>query len=215
MRNAAKAIVDRFEFEQVSETECGQPWPEIEPGYFAFWCGSLAATVDIPATGEYTIEVAVKGEPQGDGAPELTIAVESTDMSNSKGAAAIKAKLVELHERLLGVEVRPDSPDVEAVYGLFVDVWERKRQSEDDWFFDVTCPFDSDYRYFDGILEGAFTQQENDAGVFYGYDYDRVWRFLNEEISPPRPRWGCPNLGRRTGVPVDGLPLPAPVRRMG
>ena len=187
VRNAAKAIVDRFEFEQVSETECGQPWPEIEPGYFAFWCGSLAAIVDIPATGEYMIEVAVKGEPQGDGTPELTIAVEWGDISNSKGAAAIKAKLVELHERLLGVEVRPDSPDVEAVYGLFVDVWERKRQSEDDWFFDVHCLFDSDYRYFDGIFEGAFNQQENDAGVFYGYDYDRVWRFLHEEINPRDP----------------------------
>ena len=85
------------------------------------------------------------------------------------------------------MEVRPDSPDVEAVYRLFVDVWERKRQVEDDWFLNVNCPFDSDYRYFDGILEGAFTQQENDAGVFYGYDYDRVWRFLNEEISPRDP----------------------------
>ena len=51
------------------------------------------------------------------------------------GAGVIRRKIVELHDKLLGVQVTPNSPDVEATYGLFVDVWERKRelQANDHW----------------------------------------------------------------------------------
>ena len=76
-----------------------------------------------------------------------------------------------------------DSPDVEAAYRLFVDVWERKRMTVDDSFFDRACSFDSDLRFFEGILDDAVTWQQNDAGRFLGYDYHRVWRFLNEDIG--------------------------------
>ena len=44
------------------------------------------------------------------------------------GLPAIRNKLVELHDKLLGVQVTSDSPDVEAAYRLFVDVWQRKRE---------------------------------------------------------------------------------------
>ena len=216
VRNAAKAIVDRFEFEQVSETECGQPWPEIEPGYFAFWCGSLAATVDIPATGEYMIEVAVKGEPQGDGAPELTIAVEWGDMSNSKGAVSHQGQTRRVAR---ATPRRGGAPRLAGRRGRLRPLRGRLGTQASSrkmiGFPNVNVP----------IRLGLPVLRRYPRRCLYPAGKRRrrvLWVRLRQslEISqrgdqPPRPRWCCPNLGRRTGVPVDGLPLPAPVRRMG
>ena len=46
-----------------------------------------------------------------------------------RGEDAVKAKLVDLHEKLFGVRVTADSADVAAAYRLFVDVSERGRQA--------------------------------------------------------------------------------------
>ena len=48
------------------------------------------------------------------------------DLSQAEGDA-IRNKLVELHDKLLGVQVAPDSADVEAAYRLFVEVSRRAR----------------------------------------------------------------------------------------
>ena len=47
---------------------------------------------------------------------------------------AIRRKLVELHDKLLGVQVTPHSPDVEAAYQLFEDARERRREAQDGGF---------------------------------------------------------------------------------
>ena len=86
---------------------------------------------------------------------------------NVTSAPAIKAKLVELHEKLLGVEVTAESPDVEAAYRLFVDVMQRGRTTNDDWFNIWDCEFWKDVLYLEGILDNAIVELEDDYGNRY------------------------------------------------
>ena len=90
---------------------------------------------------------------------------------NVTSANAIKAKLVELHDKLLGVQVAADSPDVEAAYGLFADVMQRGRNTKDDWFNIWDCEIWGDVFYFEGILEDAIVERKNDDGFRY-YEVD-------------------------------------------
>ena len=103
-----------------------------------------------------------------------------TPVSES-GANAIRGKLVELHEKLLGVRVTPHSPDVEAAYRLFVDVWSRKRSSQmriETRLTDWRCPF-NDISYFEGILDDAIAEHRYLDGVrYYDFDWDRVNAFM-------------------------------------
>ena len=138
----------------------------------------LAVPVGIPANGTYQIDIAAWGTHAGDELPRLSVTVES-DTQSSAGAAAIRNKLAELHDKLLGVQVAPDSPDVEAAYRLFVDVMNRGRASGDNWFDIWTCEL-NDIFFFEGILDGAVVQHENEDGVrWYGLDWDRVDDFLD------------------------------------
>ena len=137
----------------------------------------LAVPVDIPADGDYRVEVVAWGDQAGDEAPLLHVMVES-DTENSAGAGAIRGKLVELHDKLLGVQVEPDSPDVEAAYRLFVDAWQRGRATLDGWF--DRCVAD-DHFYFEGILDDIIVERENDNGHRYNsFDWDRVHDFLDD-----------------------------------
>ena len=98
------------------------------------------------------------------------------------GANAIRGKLVELHEKLLGVRVTPHSPDVEAAYRLFVDVWKRKRGSRDTEtdFRSLQCDWWRDLGFWDGILDDAVVEHENEDGSrWYGYDWDHVNEFMD------------------------------------
>ena len=104
---------------------------------------------------------------------------------------AIRSKLVELYDRLLGVQVTPYSPDIEAAYGLFVDVWERKRESQvkHNWRLrNWSCVLNSDIFYFDGVLDDVIVRLEPEPGyVWYDFDWDRVNDFLNGvDLSDPQ-----------------------------
>ena len=137
----------------------------------------LAVPVDIPADGDYRIEVVAWGDHAGDELPMLHVMVES-DTENSVGAAGIRSKLVELHDKLLGVQVEPDSPDVEAAYRLFVDTWQRGRATLHGHFDD--CVPD-DHFYFEGILDDIIVERVNDHGHRYtSFDWDRVHDFLDD-----------------------------------
>ena len=96
------------------------------------------------------------------------------------GAAAVKAKLVELHEMLLGVRVAADSADVEAAYQLFVDVSQRRRGAGNSRFEWWRCSFSHDHYYFRGILDDALERHENEDGWWWHQmDWDRVDPFMN------------------------------------
>ena len=179
VRSAAGQVVARHELERLAPSgDCNQPSGDV----YALWCsGSVELSIDIPAPGSYVIEIIASAEQAGDEYPRLDVTVES-DTEGSAGARAIRSKLVELHETLLGVRVTPHSPDVEAAYRLFVDVWQRKRGSEDTEtdFRSLLCDWARDIRFYDGILEDALVEYENeDGGRWYDYDWDHVNEFMD------------------------------------
>ena len=179
LRNAGGRAVATRELERLGPSgECNQS----NGDFYALWCeGSVEVAIDVPAPGSYEIEIVASAEQAGDELPRLTVTVES-DAEGSAGANAIRSKLVELHETLLGVRVTPHSPDVETAYRLFVDVWERKRGSEDAEtnFRSLLCDWNRDLRFYDGILDDALVEYENeDGGRRYDYDWDHVNEFMN------------------------------------
>ena len=97
---------------------------------------------------------------------------------SERGSDAIKDKLVELHETLLGVQVTRDSADVEAAYRVFSQVMEGALASGHDWFNVWDCPF-SDHSFFEGILDDAVVLQQNEWGEWYDFDWDRVDSLLD------------------------------------
>ena len=123
-----------------------------------------------------------------------------------RGENAIRNKLVELHEKLLGVQVTPHSPDVEAAYQLFSDVVRNGPRSRDHWFATYgwfawwECEWNLDRFFLEGILDEAVVLVEHDHGswVWYGYefDYDRVDPFL-ESVD-----WSDPHHAARAWVVV-------------
>ena len=93
---------------------------------------------------------------------------------------AIRSKLVELYDDLLGTQVTPHSPDVEAAYQLFIDEMQRARQAQDNHFNPWECDWAWDHLFFEGILDDAVVAYEHDDGwQRYNFDYDRLGPFLN------------------------------------
>ena len=104
---------------------------------------------------------------------------------SERGSNAIKDKLVELHETLLGVQVTRDSADVEVGYRLFAQVMEGALASGHDRFHVWDCPF-SDLSFFEGILDDVLVLQQNEWGEWYDFDWDRVGPFLDDvDFSDP------------------------------
>ena len=102
-------------------------------------------------------------------------------------SGAVRSKIVELYDVLLGVQVTPHSQDVESAYRLFADVMERRRKSQDDWFNPWECEWGDDHFFFEGILDDAVVEYEGDDGWrWYGFDWDHVGDFLNSlDFSDP------------------------------
>ena len=108
------------------------------------------------------------------------------DLSRQDGDA-VRNKLVELHDKLLGVQVAPDSPDVEAAYQLFAQATAGKRDADQDYFPYWSCDWSTDLRFFDGILDDVVVQRENEEGWrWHEADWDRVDDFLRHiDFSDP------------------------------
>ena len=146
----------------------------------------LAVPVTIPSDGTYQIDISAWATHAGHELPRLSVSVES-DTENSAGAAAIRNKLVELHDKLLGVQVASASPDVEAAYRLFVDITNRGGATGDGWFNIWNCEL-NDIFFFEGILDDAVVQREGEDGAqWYEFDWDRIREFLDGiDFSDPR-----------------------------
>ena len=142
--------------------------------HFALHCrGWVDVSVEVPATGNYTLEIVARADQGGDELPRLEVWVLNATLSGS-GADGIRDKLVELHETLLGVEVTPYSPDVDAVFNLFVDVMERGQGLKEEYFPGWECDFRNDIYFFDGILDDIVIERRNEWGPYHGFDGDRV-----------------------------------------
>ena len=175
VRNAAGRLVDSLELEEFGPSGgCNDAGGD----HFGLYCaGSVAVPIDVPAAGIHDIEIVAWADQAGDERPNLGVAVESE--TESSGDVAIRNKLVELHDKLLGVQVTPYSPDVEAAYRLFVDVLEHRREWGNRWSIDWDCHWSTDLFYFDGILDDAVVEYEHESGrVYYDFDRDRVNEFM-------------------------------------
>ena len=176
LRNAAGQVITHYELERLEPvTDCNHP----VNNHFALHCGgSVDIPIEISTAGNYVIEIVVWADQAGDDLPKLSVSVES-NVEGSAGATSIRNKLVELHDRLLGVQVAPHSPEVEAAYRLYVDVWQRGHASGDDWFNIWDCQFQHDIFFFEGILDDIIVEQVHEHGHrWYGLDQERYNNFL-------------------------------------
>ena len=184
VRDAAGRVVDSHEIEDVEwlGRSCNGPGEN----HFSMGCvGSIDVPINSLAAGSYVVEVVAWADQAGAEFPRLNITVLDTEGS-SGGGEAIRRKLVELHDKLLGVQVTPDSPDVAAAYQLFTDVAARGRQAGNDHFEWWRCNVGHDHLYLEGILDGAVVRHENDDGWWYGLDWGRVDDFMNSiDMSDP------------------------------
>ena len=187
VRNVADdTIVERYEFEDHPDRDCGDP----DGDHYLLWAGgrdcALEVSFDLPADGTHVVGVLAWADQAGDERARLRVELNSTD-GNSIGARAIRQKLVDLHERLLGVRVGADSPDISAAYDLFVDVWNRKRENDDD-IFAQQCDWRHDGFFLDGILEGFRVRHWHRWGGGWRYEWneeriDEFWR--EHDFSDP------------------------------
>ena len=184
VRDAAGRVVDSHEIEDVEwlGRSCNGPGEN----HFSMGCvGSIDVPINSLAAGSYVVEVVAWADQAGAEFPRLNITVLDTEGS-SGGGEAIRRKLVELHDKLLGVQVTPDSPDVAAAYQLFTDVAARGHQAGNDHFEWWRCNVGHDHLYLEGILDGAVVRHENDDGWWYGLDWGRVDDFMNSiDMSDP------------------------------
>ena len=172
VRDSAGDVVTSFELEELSEGNCKSP----NGDNFALWCeASAEVPIEIPATGSYSIEVVAWAEHAGNELPRLSAIVEGTE-----GTGAIRSKLVELYDKLLGVRVTLHSPDVDLAYRLFVEVMEVGRASDDHWLEWWRCDSALPLNYFEGLLKDMVVEREDENGrQWYEFDRDRLNEFMN------------------------------------
>ena len=183
VRDSEGDVIVSRELEDLERiTECNQPVGE----HFALHCpGSLAVPLEIPSDGIYAIEILAWADQAGDELVRLGVNVQS-DSERSVGANRIRAKLVELYDKLHGIQVTADSPEVRYAYELFVDVWERKRQAYGEYDSslhwneeDIAINWASDPFYFDGIADHLWREQLNEDLWPLGWDWDAVGEFFS------------------------------------
>ena len=204
VRDQAGTVVSRIELENLDPVDLDTDDPEPEggcdgrpyynrathrfDGYSLNYCrGWLDVPVSIQAEGDYRIEVIARQSLKvpGEESAVLEIMVES-DVETSQGAMAIRKKLVELHEKLLGVTVSVDSPEVEAAFLLFVEVWDRQRLVlADPWEQNIKCNI-GDILFFEGIADDALQiYTDEDGRTSHDFNDDRV-----DEIRDEVGWWG-------------------------
>ena len=159
LRNSASALVNVIDLGTFPAGSCGSP----RGADYALADGcSLDVLLDFPERGDYRVEVVAWHEnaPANSPAPRLAARLLRDGVALS-GSERIRRKLVDLHWKLFGVRSSPDSPDIEAAYRLFEEVWERKRRTEGKQFHDsqVECPIE-DTAYFEGLVNDSVIVDE-------------------------------------------------------
>ena len=153
VRDSAGTALLEVELETQARQKCGRRTGQF---YKMNDNCSLSVPLEVASAGVYTVEVRAHQDRAGDEHARLQITLESDD-GNSNGAVLIRRKLAELHQRLFGVTVAPDSPDVDEAFNLFVAVWNRKRSAENDQFSGsgLACNTGDDHLYFEGVVDTA------------------------------------------------------------
>ena len=129
------------------------------------------------------------------GEPALLGWFIEANSGDARGEAAIRRKIASLHQKLFGVDVAIDSPDVEAAYRLFLKVWNRKQESSrgDDFLDGTRCALVNDHLFFDGFLDGVTTiDDEGDSRMDWDRFRDYLWgsdRFPHEDPHHVAKTW--------------------------
>ena len=192
--NGTDALVATIELEDIEadQQHCNRPVGD----HFALYCsGSVQVPFTVPADDDYTVEVVAWADHAGDELPMLDISFHS-DTGNSEGANRIRGKLVELYDKLHGIEVTADSPEVSEAYELFVEVWERKRGKDGNNHFlrkgeeNIRNDWWGDAHFLDGIVDDhsrvEIDEETNELG-WAGWDWDRIDEFFdNIDWSDPQ-----------------------------
>ena len=184
--NAAGALVNTIDLATFPSGACGS----AQGGDYALAAGcSLDVLLDFPGRGAYSVEIEARREDAAANSPPSQLAARLfRDRAALPGSERIRRKLVDLHWKFFGVRSTTDSPDIDAAYRLFVEVWERKRRTEGNHFSDgqIECPIE-DTAYFDGIIENAVVVDEWGNSEI---DWDRVrlsWNFdMNDSMHAAR-----------------------------
>ena len=150
--------------------------------YFLFDGGCrLRFQVDVPALGTYLVEADVWADQAGEELARLAMNIESNS-ERSAGANRIRSKLVELFDKLHGIQVTADSQEVKDAYDLFVEVWERKRRAFNDHFLwndeHIDVAWHTDGKLFDGIADGLWREELNEHEYPLGWDSARIEEFF-------------------------------------
>ena len=186
IRDENGATVKQLEFEALAE-ECGDRRSSRGEVELAPWHTNVCPVeVSIPRPGRYRILVTARQENAG-GEPALLGWFIEANSGGARGEAAIRRKIASLHQKLFGVDVAIDSPDVDAAYRLFLKVWNRKQESSrgDDFLDGAICELGNDHLFFDGFLDGVTTiDDEGDSRVDWDRFRDYLWgsdRFPHED----------------------------------
>ena len=175
VRDSEGAVVAERELESYgSGPGCGPRAPS--DSYYVFWgdgC-TLDVSLDVFHDGIYHIDIVAHQDRAGDEAARMSVAVESED-GVSAGSTAIRNKLVDLHRKLYGIDVAPDSTDVNEAFNLFFEIWSRKRLWEGRDFDDsrFQCDSQGDHAHFDGLVDDAFEYHEWGDSPSY-LEWDRL-----------------------------------------
>ena len=186
IRDDTGTIIEHVELETLEPQECqNRYWNESQRrfnGYILYCSGRhgwLELPVTIPEDGSYQVTVVGFQNAAGDSPAMLELTIQS-DIETSQGAAQIRRKLVELHEMLLGVTVSQDSPDVDAAFDLFVEVWNRQSGADDPLEVDIACDI-GDILIFEGVADETTETRANDDGYTYtDFNWDRIDPILRD-----------------------------------
>ena len=182
VRDANGEIVQTVELESLAATgDCNGPQDE----HYALFCrGWLEVPIAVETTGEHELRVVAWADLHGDEAPLLEVVVEAAT-TTAIGERAVKRKLVELHNTLLGVALDIDDEDIADAYGLFTEVWQRKRGGE-PWFMDRACHWEQDIHFLDGLLADPVGQRESEHGPYHHWNRPRAEAYLDSlDLSDP------------------------------
>ena len=107
--------------------DCGGP----SNAGFDLWCdGTVSVPFPIELAGEYNFVVDAYGDQAGPTATQMVVAVNALDpkSSSTNGALAIKAVIVNLHNRLLGQSLDITDPEIDMTYQFLVDSWHARKK---------------------------------------------------------------------------------------
>lgn len=111
--------------------------------YWYMWgAGSVGLSFTPPGSGSYRIVVEAYADLAGPDLPQGNIIVELAEAgASSAGSSLLRGKLVQMHERLLGESLSPDSEEIGHSYDLLVELWESRRATGNQWAHN--WPFES------------------------------------------------------------------------